>query len=239
MKKIYIVCALMMHLTPLLAHPEPGDPLDELYFPEFDTAEDVDRLAQANTRRIRIKSFNKVTTGELVVNSRAYIENATVQKNLYLSTPTGGALILQNGLVTTGQIPASAIPNGAITNAKIASNAIATFNIAPMSITPDLLAFDMVQTFSGEPTPLSLYRGSVNGTTGAGSAGFGFSSTKTATGAYTITINGPAYTSAASYQVFIQLLNATDPVTLVNVSGSQFTVSTVADHDFSFFTIGN
>jgi hypothetical protein len=196
-------------------------------------------ITQSKTRRIKIKFYNKVTTGELIVNKTAYVQDLTVQKNLIIKAASG-AIISQNGLITTGQIPANAIPDSAITNSKLSSTppAINTTNIAPMSVTPDLLAFNTVQTFANEPKPLRTYRGSVTGG-GVVTSGSGFIVTQTATGNYTIDITGPAYTSSASYQAFIQLLSETDAVTLAFVSGSQFTVNTVTDHDFMFFTIGN
>lgn len=212
--------------------------LAEIYNEITDAYNEI--LAESGSRRIKIKFYNKVTTGELVVNRTAHIQDLTVQKNLIIKAASG-ALISQNGLVTTGPIPASAIPDGSITNAKISSSppAVNGTNIVPMTITPDLMAFNTVQTFANEPNPLRIYRGSITGATGAITSGLGFTVTRTGAGAYTVDISGPAYTSNATYQIFIQLTSETNPVTLVPVSGSQFTVSTVADHDFSFFTIGN
>lgn len=196
-------------------------------------------VEKTGSRRIKIKFYNKITTNEFISNKSAHVQDLSIEKNLRLGS-LSGALVATNGQVSTGLIPTQAIPDNAITQSKISSNppAVTTVNIAPMSITPALLAFNTVQTFADEPNPLRIYRGSVTGSTGA-STGSGFTVTRTVAGAYTIDITGPAYTDNTSYQVFIQLFNETDPITLVQVSGSQFTVQTVVDHDFSFFTIGN
>ncbi len=194
-------------------------------------------VAQTSTRRIKCKHFCTITTRDLVVNNNACITKLIVKNALTVDNLTG-AVIANNGRISTGEIPANAIPDGSITNVKLANNAVTSDKIAPMTITPDETAFNPVVATNGEAKPLTAYRGSVTGATGAVTSGTGFTVTRTGAGAYTVNLTAQPYTGAGTYQVFVQLLSEGNAVTVANVSGSQFTINTVADGNFSFFTIG-
>lgn len=211
--------------------------------------DEYDQLVeQTSTRSIKCKYYCKLTTRDLIVNNNAYLENAIINSGLTIHG-LDGVLSANNGRITAGDVPASEIPDGsittekladdAVTNAKLADNAVTTNNIAPMTITPDDTAFNPVVATAGEARPLTTYRGSVTGATGTITSGTGFTVTRNGTGDYTVNLTAQAYTGAGTYQVFVQLLTETDPVTVTNVSGSQFNITTNAvDHDFSLFTIG-
>jgi hypothetical protein len=197
-------------------------------------------VAQTSTRRIKCKHFCTVTTRDLVVNNNACITKLIVKDALTINN-LNGAVIANNGRITTGMLPADSIPDDAITNAKMADNAITSAEIAPLTITPDDTAFNPVVAAdtNGEAKPLRVYRGSITGATGAVTSGTGFTVTRTGAGSYTVNITAQAYTSAGTYQVFVQLLTEGNAVTIAHVSGSQFTINTVADENFSLFTIGS
>jgi hypothetical protein len=205
-------------------------------------AKEYDELAtQINTRRIKCKYFCKVTTRDLVVNNNAYITKLVVKEALSIDNLTG-ALIANNGRVTTGEIPASAIPDGSITNSKLADNAITSNKIAPMTITPNETAFNPVVATLGEAKPLVVYRGTINDD-GTIASGTGFSSQRTGAGpfVYTINLTAQSYTDANSYQVFVQSFDEEvlgSEVSITQTSGSVLTITSVADQNFSFFTIG-
>ncbi|MEX0849572.1 MAG: hypothetical protein WD055_05055 [Candidatus Dependentiae bacterium] len=201
-------------------------------------ADEYDELAtQINTRRIKCKYFCKVTTRDLVVNNNACIAKLIVKDALKVDNLTG-ALIANNGNITTGQIPADAIPDGSITNDKLANNAVTSDKIAPMTITPDETAFNPVVATLGEAKPLVVYRGSINAD-GTVISGTGFTSVRSGAGpfVYTINLTAQSYTDANSYQVFAQTLSG-NSLTIAQLSGTQFSVTIAADEPFSLFTIG-
>ncbi len=194
-------------------------------------------VAQTSTRRIKCKHFCTVTTRDLVVNNNACITKLFIKDALTVNNLTG-AIIANNGRISTGEIPADAIPDGSITNAKLADNAVTSDKIAPATITPDETAFNPVVAAdtNGEAKPLYVYRGLVQGD-GTISSGTGFSVNRAGAGpyTYTITLNATAYTSATSYSAFFQ---ADEAVTFVASSGTEFDMVSTNSIPFSFFTIG-
>lgn len=194
-------------------------------------------VTQLSTRKLRCKYFCKVTTRDLVVNNAAHIAKLKVTGDLTVDS-LNGFLFATNGRIGIGTLPANTIADGSVTNAKIADNAITSNKIAPAAITPTETAFNPVVATNGEAKPLTIYRGSVTGATGAITSGSGFTVTRNGAGDYSISLNATAYTDATSYQVFVQLLGESDAVTITYTDGTNFDINTTNDNDFAFFTIG-
>lgn len=229
------------------------DSLEQVY---DELCEEYNQLTkQLTTRRIKCKCFTKVTTRELVacnanIHNNLTANNLSVSNCLQVSGLNGFVQATNGGCLFAAPIALSNLPT--ITNAQLAASSVTGGpggTIANNTITPSNLAFNTVQTAAGEPNPLRMVRGSVNGTTGAIISGAGFTVTRTGTGAYLIQFLTP-YTNATSYIILPEPSSGYGNIgsqVFISISGqaaNQFNLNTfnnagaAADEDFVFFVIG-
>ncbi len=217
-------------------------------------SEEYDQLVkQLATRRIKCKCYSKVTTRELVACNACF--ERVVVKNKLIVDNLNGVVQADGGCLTAGLVNGNDIEDNAITNSKLADNSVTNNHLADNSVTsnkfvnsnllPAHLSFNTVDMFPSEPDLLRLYRGSVNGATGVSTSGAGFVSSRTGTGAYTISFT-QIYNSATSYQIFVQTFTEFDrniTITTQAAGSFSFLVTTNAgvavDQNFMFFTIGD
>ena len=157
---------------------------------------------------------------------------------------------LADNSVTNNNLADNSVTNNnladnSVTNNNLADNSVTGNKIVNSSLLSTHLSFNTVDTFSSEPDLLRLYRGSVNGGTGATISGAGFMSLRTGFGAYTITFM-QGYNNALAYQIFVQTFTEFDRnVTITAQAAGSFSISVVTnagvpvDQDFMFFTIGD
>ena len=226
--------------------------LNELKGLYNDLQEEYEELrSQLTRRRLKCKAFCTVITKQLAVNTKANIANACISC-LNAGKTTTASLKVDNleGVVkaTSGQLSADLIQtediqDDAVTNAKHADNSVTSDNLASMSVLPSKLAFNAIDVFGTEQSPLRLYRGSVaaNGTIVSGA---GFSVNKTGTGQYSITLSN-GYNGTTSYQILATPSTGVDRnINSSQTSGSVFIFETrtnanaLVDQQFHFFTLG-
>ena len=195
-------------------------------------------LAQLAVRkRLKSKCFCTLSAANLVA-CRARIKgnitidgSATIGNNLRVGNTLTvddltGVVMATDGLFSTGLVQ----------NADLADNSVTSDKIVDGAIIPSKLIFNTVDTAGSEPDLLRIYRGTIN-SDGTTANGAGFTSVRNGLGNYTITITGGAYTSNATYQVFVQ--TAPNAATVTKDNSTQFTIDTTADQAFDFFTIGS
>lgn len=133
-------------------------------------------VAQIGTRRIRIKYYAKVVTGELVVSNTATINSLIVNNCIQFPNLPAGVLQVTDGCLTTTVIPPFSIAPGSIGTAQLADGAVTTPKIAdaPNGVTGAKIGTQTVTGGAGGNiaaatiTSANIVPGTITGGTGSG-----------------------------------------------------------------------
>lgn len=144
-------------------------------------AEYEELVSQMGTRRIKIKYFAKVVTGELVVGNTATINNLIVNNCIKFPNLGTGVLQTADGCITTTVIPPFSITAGSIGTAELADGAVTTPIIAdaPNGVTSAKIGTQTVTGGAGGNialatiTAANLVAGTITGGTGTGNIAAG------------------------------------------------------------------